>query len=1236
MLLRRLQQRSWQQPAALLLRRRRLGTSERAFSGAAESDTIFALSSAEGKAGVAVVRISGDQAERCLRALTGDSELPPPRVAALRKLHHPLSREHLDDALALRFPQPRSFTGEDVVELHVHGSVAVVSGVLEALSHVPHCRAAEPGEFTERAFANNKIDLVQVEGLADLLSAETEAQRAQALRQLSGEVGDVYEHWRTELVRCLAYTEAMIDFGDDEDDVTDAAYAAAIDRVRALAESIRGHLADGRRGEILRSGVQVAIVGPPNAGKSSLLNDTQLLYTEDYQTYLREDALVVLNKSDQASAEETAAITAALAASMPNQLHVISCVMSDGIDALVDQLAAVVKQKLQFSSSGSAASGAIITRERHRQSLVECVACLDRFLENPHQSELAAEELRLAVVAVGRILGRVDVEDVLDSFMIELTACEVYANEPLSAHDGGGRDGSSKSDSPPRGERSNQSAASECSGGGTRAARVLQADYLPPVPDKALAFDSFCLVPDKGVFGGRHDGAVVHWQTQQSCSFVPPIANLLRKHGGPVLTMVFAPELGKEGLLFSGSVDRTVKIWDPWGGSEAQVHSRSDHYCVQTIPAHSGSVTSLKIMPQQHHGLVSCSLDHTIKTWYPADGRGLLLYPWYVPAQTITYASGMWPTSLVVREGSHAALFVGDSSGCISLYTAGSSSSATDAPNDLDDGLGRADSAGASRCVVSPEIAFAAKFQFTLRRKLSHFHSLGVLHLQLVADNSLVVSLGFDQKASVLDAISGALSSTIPNPRQTRFTCCSWDQRGHALVLADALGHVMIWDVFQDRLVRSLRVFPTGTALITVSVLSGSYASGDFLFAGVASCMKQWRIDRDVGYAECTGHSEAVTALVVVEDDDDGDGCCVVDNDDELVLGRSEDSDGDSDEVEPGAPPVPTLSSSRFFSASLDNTVRCWDSYDMKATFGFEERDSEVTAMAPSRLFRRIFTGHESGLVKAWGIHTGRSVSSRVHTKSTVTCVTSGVMRDQEFLLAGDMDGMVTIWEVTYEGLTHVATLSASLSKDRREEVSSILFNRGLYLAPHGQEFFVVGHSSGHISIWSLGKRLLLQSFKAHSDSVSSLAMHGWFLFSGSDDTLVRMWNLVGLATTYGIGTLRPRFGSSTSGTGSPIVGVDVVPEVGLVVSAAADGSVVVWDYGGFEGNEDFDAYGKIVYRNRHESHVQCMRYWPRRRSVICGSSEGKIVVFELPPHLFERRQQSSSVTPRGDTEPCD
>ncbi|TMW66444.1 hypothetical protein Poli38472_004209 [Pythium oligandrum] len=446
------------------------------------------MSSAEGKAGVAVIRISGDQAETCLQQMTQQSRLPAPRTAAFRSLYHPVTKEKLDEVLALRFPQPRSFTGEDVVELHVHGSVAVVSGVLEALSHFPSCRAAEPGEFTERAFENNKLDLMQVEGLADLLSAETEAQRSQALRQLSGDIGEIYEQWRDELVRCLAHSEAMIDFGDDEDDVNDSAYTAAVNRVRDLADSIRTHLADGRRGEILRSGVQVAILGPPNAGKSSLLNilarrpaaivssiagttrdivqvplnvagypvlvsdtaglretedqieqegvrraqqcaedadvrvvmmdiqDHKELFNEEYMGYMASDTLVVLNKVDQVLSD-VERIKGEISATLQSHdisanIHVVSCSTNSGIDSLIDRLATTVKQKLQVSSGSS--HGAIITRERHRQHLTECLGCLEQFLEYPEQSEIAAEDLRRAVTAIGRILGRIDVEDVLD------------------------------------------------------------------------------------------------------------------------------------------------------------------------------------------------------------------------------------------------------------------------------------------------------------------------------------------------------------------------------------------------------------------------------------------------------------------------------------------------------------------------------------------------------------------------------------------------------------------------------------------------------------------------------------------------------------------------------------------------------------------------------------------------------------------------------------------------------
>ncbi|NXV73757.1 GTPB3 GTPase, partial [Atlantisia rogersi] len=265
-------------------------------------DTIFAVSSGHGRCGVAVIRTSGPGSRGALRSLTGHPELPPPRVLALRRIHDPVTAEALDRGLVVWFPGPRSFTGEDCAELHVHGGPAVVSGVLQALGRLPGLRPAEPGEFTRRAFHHGKLDLTAAEGLGDLIRAETEAQRRQALRQMEGELGQLYQRWSETLTQALAHLEACIDFSEDdnvEEEVlsqgegyqgveTGLGHAisailsppqhpscslAAVDAaVRTLEQEIGSHLQDGRRGELLRGGVRAVIAGPPNVGKSSLLN----------------------------------------------------------------------------------------------------------------------------------------------------------------------------------------------------------------------------------------------------------------------------------------------------------------------------------------------------------------------------------------------------------------------------------------------------------------------------------------------------------------------------------------------------------------------------------------------------------------------------------------------------------------------------------------------------------------------------------------------------------------------------------------------------------------------------------------------------------------------------------------------------------------------------------------------------------------------------------------------------
>ena len=234
-----------------------------------QRDTIFALSSGRGPAAIAVVRISGPAAGDALKALT--AKLPAPREAALARVRDPASKETVDQALILWFPAPHSETGEDVAELQLHGGRAVIAATLSALARLPGLRPAEAGEFTRRAFENGKLDLTAVEGLAELVAAETQGQRRQALRQLQGALGKRAETWRQRLIRALALVEARIDFSD-EADVPEDLLGPALAVAHELETEIAAALADGGRGERLREGLVVAIAGPPNAGKSTLLN----------------------------------------------------------------------------------------------------------------------------------------------------------------------------------------------------------------------------------------------------------------------------------------------------------------------------------------------------------------------------------------------------------------------------------------------------------------------------------------------------------------------------------------------------------------------------------------------------------------------------------------------------------------------------------------------------------------------------------------------------------------------------------------------------------------------------------------------------------------------------------------------------------------------------------------------------------------------------------------------------
>lgn len=433
-------------------------------------ETIFALASGPGAGGLQVFRISGPAAGAALRALTRRAALPAPRRALLADLVGP-DGEVFDRGLLLWFPAPASFTGEDVLELHLHGGRAIFRAASEALLSLPGLRPADPGEFSRRAFENGKFDLTAAEAIADLVAAETAAQRKQALRQMCGALGALYDGWRARLLRALAHLEAEIDF--PEEDLPGGIAAAVRESVAALAGEIAAHLAEGPRGLRLREGLSVAILGPPNAGKSSLLNmlagreaaivsaragttrdvievhldlggypavladtaglraavedpveaegvrralaraaeaDLRLVLVEascwpdlppEVLPLLDRDAILLLTKTDLGAP--------AAPRVLPSGDRVFPVSVKDGT-GIPDFLAA-----LQAALETRLAPGAApaLTRLRHRQALEECVAALERF-GAATEAELAAEDLRLATRALGRITGRVSVEDMLD------------------------------------------------------------------------------------------------------------------------------------------------------------------------------------------------------------------------------------------------------------------------------------------------------------------------------------------------------------------------------------------------------------------------------------------------------------------------------------------------------------------------------------------------------------------------------------------------------------------------------------------------------------------------------------------------------------------------------------------------------------------------------------------------------------------------------------------------------
>ena len=433
--------------------------------------TIYALSTGPGTSGVAIIRISGSEASRVLKLLTG-KEIPGPRLATLRKINNINTSELIDEGIILWFPGPESYTGEDMAEIHIHGSKAGILAVQNEISKIKNCRLAEPGEFTKLAFQNGKINLLKAESIADLISAETEIQRLQAVKMMRGKSSEKFNELREKLLKILSFVEAKIDF--PEEDLPEEKLKKIKEDSSYVLNEIKKILKDKRVGEIIREGFKIAIVGPTNAGKSSLLNnlsnrevaivseiagttrdvvethlnidgypviisdtagireskdeiekkgiklslkkaenaDLKLVVVDaksiDLSGFLndllKKDAILVINKSDLLKEKLDPEIS---------KFNHVLISLKDNLN--IDKL--ILKIKNNLKNKFISEEDILITRERHRQHLLQCVEHLYNFLDKNDKKDFdkGAEDLRLATRELGMIVGKVDVEEILGS-----------------------------------------------------------------------------------------------------------------------------------------------------------------------------------------------------------------------------------------------------------------------------------------------------------------------------------------------------------------------------------------------------------------------------------------------------------------------------------------------------------------------------------------------------------------------------------------------------------------------------------------------------------------------------------------------------------------------------------------------------------------------------------------------------------------------------------------------------
>ena len=752
----------------------------------------------------------------------------------------------------------------------------------------------------------------------------------------------------------------------------------------------------------------------------------------------------------------------------------------------------------------------------------------------------------------------------------------------------------------------------------------------------------------RSMFAGRSDGKVILWRSPSERG------NDIREsacegHSGGIHCMTWASSLGAEGMLFTGSADSTIRSWS-FGRRDT-----SDP-CKQIMRGHGGTVLDVAFSGRF---LVTVSNDGTMRIWAPTPGRQILLFPWFQTLQTVPNPDGpeRYFSSVDVRVGDTTHIYSGDSSG--NLHVLELARDFHGSPGVM---LGT-DEEGAAVKTVPPKTELF-KLNRRWRKGQVPPHSLGITHVKVIPSQNFLVTLSYDCTLRVYDAMSCKPFLTEENPHRNRFTGMAWNDSHQELIVVDSGGWMYVWNIYMEKLVKEFqlrkptqrqRVSRSGT-YVALSSVSMRPVHQTFIVAG-DDLVEQWHVSRELSFKEHAGHTGPVVSILTIDTlSNSGDAVSAMNTEDghdasQNVSQKYEDHNDNSGSGDSGASKQDELNDGSrnggddddgvvLYSASLDNTIRSWDPYDMACVSTMEETSSEISCMGHIPLAGLLVTGSDDGAVRFWNPSSGSTIMLRAH-ENTVSCMTVAHLQRYHYLITAGYDGKVGFWDVTKRARSVKPRIENIFQAHEGRKInfggneSHVVDAEILCIVYHEvdpdeqRRVFLTGGNDSVIRVWNVLSYQLEGTLEGHTEAVTCMTLDANFLFSGSDDMTIRVWNIVHPHDGYQLSIIE---GAHTS----TVQDIKLLDDSGYLVSCAFDGKIRVWDWGDTRETQDYvvaapegkvepgnavnsvcglsndETKRKVVHEFSHESQFRCLAYYARTKEILVGTEESRILSFSL------------------------